>query len=299
MPKVIGKLPTKETSELELTEEKITISIQRGLIGKKMIPYKDIPLNKVVRVWLEKGHEPFKDYHHMRIEYTTKDGEDELSFFTTNESQINEIYSLISENITKREELLRKQRKDFKDTRELQLNIAYQNLELVDYLFDFTSHLGGKIDWHYLHETLKRMKQIQNEMETLDSSHYRFNLDELESLLKQRQIKNMKSEIKTFLEIILQGVTEASSHKVDHFNSRYHHLLVTTLFLLRNRDLSELTDNVDETDESRLNQQVEALIALVGSERLEIMNYSTESFDRARLYSMVDFLMGVPFRLIL
>jgi hypothetical protein len=204
MPEVIGKLPKGETGELLLDEDKITVSIQRGFIGKKMVPHKDIPLDKILGVWLKKSQEPFKDHHHLRLEYNSLDGENEFSFYTTNESQINEIFSLINEDIAKREDLLRRQRKDFEDTRTLQLNIAYQNLELADCLFDLASHLGEKIDWHYIHETLEKMKQIQHEMDTLASSHYRVNLDDLESEVNQRQTKNMKHEITGLLEIILQ-----------------------------------------------------------------------------------------------
>ena len=295
MPEVRGRLPKGQTARLELSEDRITVSIQRGFIGKKMIPYKDIPLGDVKNVELDSGQKPYTGSHRLRLEYAAEDGEDELLFYTVQEDQIKEVHSLISEDIARREEQLRRQMSEYRETRGLQLNMLYQDLELVDLLFDFAARLGGEIEWPYLHDALGRMRQVLREMEALGSSHYRFSLDGLESELGQRHVEEMKREVAGLLEVVLQGVTEASSHPVEWFNAGYHHLFVTTLFLLRNRELSGLTGAVDDSDERRLGQQVEALMALVGSEYLEMEDFGTEGFDRARLYSLVDLLVGVPF----
>jgi len=295
MPEVRGRLPKGQTAELELSGDRVSVSIQKGFISKKMIPYKDIPLGDVKNVELDSGLKPYTGSHRLRLEYTAEDGGDELSFFTIQEDQIREIYGRISEDIARREEQLRRQMSEYEETRGLQLNMLYQDLEIVDLLFDFVANLRGEIDWRYLHDTLGRMRMVLREMEALGSSHYRFSLDGLESELGQRHIKEMKGEAAGLLEVVLQGVTEASSHKWEWFNAKYHHLFVTTLFLMRNRELSGLTGAVDDSDERRLGQQVEALMALVGSECLEMMDFGTAGFDRARLYSLVDLLVGVPF----
>jgi hypothetical protein len=296
MPEARGRLSKGQTAKLELSEDRVSVSVLRGFIGKKMVPYKDIPLGDVNSVELYEGEKPFTGSQRLRLMYTAEDGGDELSFFTAQENQIREIYGLIGEDIARREEQLRRQICEYVETRELQLNMLYQDLELVDSLFDFAAHLGEEIDWAYLYDALGRMRQVQLEMEALGSSHYRFSFDGLESELGRRHVEEMKREAAGLLEVALQGVTEASSNPVEWFNVGYHHLFVSTLFLLRNRELSGLTGAVDDSDERRLGQQVEALIALVGSECLELEDFGAEGFDRARLYSLVDLLVGVPFK---
>ena len=295
MPEARGKLSKGETAELELSEDKISVSVQRGFIGKKMIPYKEITLSDISNVELYEGEKPFTGSQRLRLEYTAEDGGDELSFFTTQEDQIREIHGIISEDIARREEQLRRQIREYEETREQQLNMLYQDLEMVDLIFEFAAGLSGEIKWRYLHDTLGRMEQVQREMEVLGSSHYRFSLEGLESKLVQRHVKEMKNEAAGLLELVLHGVTEASSHPVEWFNTKYHHLFVSTLYLLRNGELSEVSEAVDDPDERRLGQQVEALMAIVGSECLELEDFGAEGFDRARLYSLVDLLVGVPF----
>ena len=295
MPEARGRLSKGQTAKLELSEDRVSVSVLRGFIGKKMVPYKDLPLGDVNSVELYEGEKPFTGSQRLRLMYTAEDGGDELSFFTAQEDQIREIYELISEDIARREEQVRRQMSEYEETRELQLNMIYQDLEIVDLLFDFAAGLGGEIEWRHLHDTLGRMRMVQLEVEALGSSHYRFSLDELESELRQRHVEEMKGEAAGLLEVALQGVTEASSNPVEWFNAAYHHLFVSTLFLLRNRELSGVTGAVDDSEERRLGQQVEALMALVGSECLEMTDFGAEGFDRARLYSLVDLLVGVPF----
>jgi len=295
MPEARGRLSKGQTAKLELSEDRVSVSVLRGFIGKKMVPYKDIPLGDVNSVELYEGEKPFTGSQRLRLMYTAEGGGDELSFFTAQEDQIREIHGLIGDDIARREEQLRRQMSEYVETRELQLNMLYQDLELVDSLFDFAAHTGGEIDWPYLYDALGRMRTVQLEMEALGSSHYRFSFDGLESELGRRHVEEMKGEAAGLLEVALQGVTEASSNPVEWFNVGYHHLFVSTLFLLRNRELSGLTGAVDDGDERRLGQQVEALMALVGSECLEMTDFGAEGFDRARLYSLVDLLAGVPF----
>jgi len=295
MPEIRGKLSKGQTARLELSGDTISVSVQRGFIGKKMVPYKDIPLGDVNSVELYEGEKPFTGSQRLRLLYTAEDGGDELSFFTAQEDQIREIHGLISDDIARREEQLQRQMSEYMETRELQLNMLYQDLEIVDLLFDFAASLIGEIGWRRLHDTLGRMRLVQSEVEALGSSHYRFSLDGLESELWQRHVDEMKGEAAGLLEVVLQGITEASSNPVEWFNAKYHHLFVTTLFLMRNRELSGVAGAVDDSEERRLGQQVEALMALVGSECLELEDFGTEGFDRARLYSLVDLLMGVPF----
>ncbi len=295
MPEARGRLPKGKTAELELSEDTISVSVRKGLVGRRMIPYKDIPLSAVNNVELFEGEKPGKGSQRLRLEYTAEDGGDELSFLSAQEDQIREIYGLISEDIARREEQLRRQMREYEETRELQLNMLYQDLEIVDLLFDFVAGLGGEIDWGYLHDTMGRMRMVQGEMDALGSSHYRFSLDELESGLGQRHVNEMKGEAAELLEVMLQGVTEASSHPLEWFNAKYHHLFMTTLLLMRDMELSAITGAVDDSDERRLGQQMEALMALVGSECLDMVDFGSEGFDRARLYSLVDLLLGVPF----
>lgn len=295
MPEIRGRLSKGQTAKLELSGDTISVSVLRGFIGKKMVQYKDIPLGDVNSVELYEGEKPFTGSQRLRLLYTAEDGGDELSFFTAQEDLIREIHELIGEDIARREEQLRRQMSEYLETRELQLNMLYQDLEIVDLLFDFTAGLGGEIEWRHLHDTLGRIRMVQREVDALGSSHYRFSLDGLESELRQRHVEEMKGEAAGLLEVALQGVTEASSHKLEWFNVGYHHLFVSTLFLLRNRELSGVTGAVDDSEERRLGQQVEALMALVGSECLEMTDFGAEGFDRARLYSLVDLLVGVPF----
>jgi hypothetical protein len=294
MPEARGRLPKGETAKLELSENRISVSVQKGFIGKKMVPYKEITLENVSGVELQEG-EKAKDPRQLRLTYEGMDGDGELVFYSAETEQIDEIHGLIDDELTRREEELRRQMSEYTETRELHLNMLYQDLEIVDLLFDFVAVLAGEIDWRLLHEAIGRMKMVQREMEALGSSHYRFSLDGLESELQGRHVKEMKREAAALLEVALQGVTEASTHPIQWFNAKYHHLFVSTLYLMRNRELSGLTGAVDEGGERRLGQQAEALLALVGSECLELEDFGAEGLDRARLYSLVELLAAVPF----
>jgi hypothetical protein len=295
MPEVRGRLSKGQTAKLELNEGRVSVSVQTGFIGKKMTPYKALSLSDINSVELYEGEKPFTGSQRLRLMYTSEDEGGELSFYAAQEDQIREIYGIISDELARREEELRRQMSEYTETREQQLNMLYQDLEIVDLLFDFVVGLGGEIDWRSLHDAIGRMKMVQREMGDLGSSHYRFSLDGLESEMQGRHVEEMKREAAALLEVVLQGVTEASTHPVQWFNARYHHLFVTTLYLMRNRELSRLTGAVDEGGERRLGQQAEALLALVGSECLELEDFGAEGLDRARLYSLVDILAAVPF----
>jgi len=290
MPEARGKLPKGDTAKLELNEDKITVSIQRGFIGKKMVPHKEIRLINVTGVELGEDE---KGSTRLWLTYAGADG-GELVFRSTETEKITEIHGLIADELARREDEMQRQMNEYVETRERDLNMLYQDLEMADHLFDFAIGLGGEVDWRRLHDTLEGMKQLQREMEALGSSHYGFSLDVLESELRCRHVKEMKREVAALLEVVLQGVTEASTHRHEWFNPRYHHLFASTLYLLRNRELAGLT-GADGGEERRLRQQAEALLALVGSERPELEALDAEGFDRARLYSLVDLLLGVPF----
>jgi hypothetical protein len=295
MPEAKGKLPKGDTARLELNDNKINVSVQRGFIGKKMVPLKEIQLENVSGAELLEGEKSFKGLKRLVLRHEGMDGGGELIFYSAETDQIEEIHGLIVEELARREEELRRQMTEYTETRERQLNMLYQDLEMTDQIFDFLQGLGGEVDWRRLHDTIEGMRQVQREMEALGSSHYGFSLDDLESELRSRHVKEMKSEAAALLEVVLQGVTEASTHRHEWFNSMYHHLFASTLFLLRNGELSRLTGVADEGGERRLGQQAEALMALVGSECLDLEDYDVEGFDRARLYSLVDLLLGVPF----
>ncbi len=294
MPEALGKLPKGETARLELSEGRISVSVQRGFIGKKMVPYREIQLENVGGVELQEG-EKAKDPQKLRLTYMGMDGGGELVFSSTETEQIEEIHGVISDELARREEELHRQMNEYAETRERQLNMLYQDLELVDHLFDFVVGLGGEVEWPSLREALEGTKQVQREMEALGSSHYGFSVEGLETGLRGRHVDEMKGEAAALLEVVLQGVTEASAHRHQWFNAGYHHLFASTLFLLRNRELSGLVGAVDEGGERRLGQQAEALVASVGSECTGLEALDAEGFDRARLYSLVDLLLGVPF----
>jgi len=296
MPEARGRLEKGETARLELNEGRITVSVQRGFIGKKMVPLREISLENVSGVELLDGEKAFKGSRLLRLEYMGMDGGGELVFYSAQVDQIDEIHGLINDEIHRREEELRRQMSEYVETRDHQLNMLYQDLEIVDLLFDFAAGLIGEIDWGRLRGTLEGIKQVQREMEALGSSHYRFSLDGFEAGLQRRRVDELKRETVGLLEIALQGVTEASTHPVQWFNSKYHHLFVTTLYLLHNRELSGLTGASDDGMERRLGQQAEALLAAVGSECLELEDFGAEGFDSARLYQLMDLLLGVQFK---
>jgi len=261
MPEARGRLPKGGTARLELSEGRITVSVQKGFIGKKMVPFKEIRLENVSGVELLEGEKPFKGSKRLGLKHEDMEGGGELVFYSAETDQIEEIHRLIVEELARREEELRRQMTEYTETRERQLNMLYQDLEMIDHIFDFVLGLGGEVDWRRLHDVLE----------------------------------GMRGEAAALLEVVLQGVTEASTHRQEWFNSRYHHLFASTLFLLRSRELARLTGAADEGGERRLSQQAEALMALVGSECPELEDYDVEGFDRARLYSLVDLLVGVPF----
>jgi hypothetical protein len=294
MPEARGKLPGGETATLVLSEGRITVSVQKGLIGKKMVPYREITLDSVGGVQLREG-ENAKDPQRLTVTYMAVDGGGELVFSSTEAEQIKEIHGVISDELARREEELQRQMKMYAETRERQLNMLYHDLEMADHLFDFVIGLGGEVDWASLRGALDGMKQVQREMEALGSSHYGFSLDALESELRRRHVEEMKREAAALLELVLQGVTEASTQKHEWFNAKYHHLFASTLYLLRNRELSGLVGAADEGGERRLGQQAEALLASVGSESADLGALDAEGFDRARLYSLVDLLLDAPF----
>jgi len=112
MPEARGRLQKGETARLELSGDRITVSVQRGFIGKKMVPYKEIQLGDVSGVELIEGEKPSTGPQRLRLIYTAEDG-GELSFYTAQEDQIREIHDLISDDIARRREHLRRQMSEY------------------------------------------------------------------------------------------------------------------------------------------------------------------------------------------
>lgn len=156
MPEARGKLPKGETAKLELNNNKITVSVQRGFISKKMVPYTEIQLGNINDVELLEEDEA-QGSKRLRLMYEGMDDSGELVFYSTDTDQIEEIHDLITDEISRREEQLRRQMIEYAETREHQLNMLYQDLEMIDCLFDFAAGLSGKVDWRRLHGVLEGM----------------------------------------------------------------------------------------------------------------------------------------------
>lgn len=295
MPEARGRLPKGETAQLALGGDSLEVSVQKGFIGKKLVPTLKLGLDQVVEAQVSKGHEPYTGSHRLQVRYTVDGEERELLFFTIHEDKVTEIQKKVVEFVAGRRELLERQRSEFEETRRLHLTQLYHSLELVDRLFEFVTLLGGEVDWPGLRETMDQLKLIQRDRETLESRQFSLSLDRLEAEMRMRHVGEIKTEVKAILETVLLGVSEASRHPNEWFNTRYHHLFVSTLYLLWQRELAGATGMEATVDAERLGQQADVLVSLVDAEYPRERAVGSEGFSRATLYYLVDRLTEVPF----
>ncbi|MBN2336865.1 hypothetical protein JXL21_15020 [Candidatus Bathyarchaeota archaeon] len=294
MPEVRGKLLKGETAELALDGDTITVSVQRGLVGRKMVPTAEIKLEQVQETELSKGHKPYTGSQRLRLSYTAEGEAKELTFFTVYEEQITEIQSSVQGEITRRKELVERQRREFRETRELHLGQLYLNLDLADNLFKLAAGTGGKINWPGLQEVLTQLKLVQRDREGLEPSQYSVSLDKLEAELRERHVGAVKKEVFGLLEIVLRGVAEASKHPSEWFDKRYHHLFVSTFYLLWEKELGGYS-GIGEADAERLDMQMDVLVSLVNNE-FEDSVIGGETPGRERLYGLAERLQEVEFK---
>jgi hypothetical protein len=298
MPELLGKMTDGRVCVLKVDEGVVTLSFEKGLIGKSLVKDTEFKLRQTTGVSSETGVKPYKDSVRLSIKYRL-DGEDrELAVFSRSTEKVDQIRALVEDDVRRREEALRRTRDEYRESRETQLNQLQLNLELAENLFTMVSCLHGVVDWGREGAVLSQVEKIEAEREALPGASARFGLGGLRGHVAGRRPAELKSETWEMLETLYMGVYESSRQSSRWFSRRYSYLLMSAMYRAWDRQLgSTVGEGLWAADEG-LSQTLDEILELVSRESgRELVKPSGFESARGTLYEVVELLLGVELSL--
>jgi len=151
----------------------VTLSHEKGFIGKSLVKDTEFMLSQTTGVTSETNVKPYSDSIRLSIRYRLEGEDRELTVFSRNSEKVDQIRTLVEDDIHGREEALKRTKDEYRESRETQLNQLQLNLELAENLFTLVSCLHGVVDWVRVESVLSQVEKIEDERETLPgTSHY-------------------------------------------------------------------------------------------------------------------------------
>jgi len=169
MPELLAKTADGKTCVLKVEDGEATLSYEKGLIGKSLVKGTGFRLSQTTGVRVETGVKPYTSSAKLTIVYLQEE-ERELSVFSRRAEKVEELRALVEADIRRRSEALDDMLREFKETREAQLNHLQLDLELAESLFVLLEGLHGRVDWGRVRETLDQVERIEAEREALSSA---------------------------------------------------------------------------------------------------------------------------------
>ncbi len=298
MPELLGKTTDGRVCALKVDGGVVTLSYERGLIGKSLVKDTEFKLRQTTGVSGETGVKPYKDSVRLSIRYRL-DGEDrELAVFSRGTEKVDQIRALVEDDIHGREEALRKIKDEYRESREAQLNQLQLNLELAENLFTLVSCLHGVVDWGRVGDVLSQVEKIEAEREALPGASARFGLSGLRGNAAGRRPAELKAEAWGVLETLYMGVYESSRQSSKWFNRRYSYLLTSAMYSAWDRQLGSTVGEGQWSMDGGLSQTLDEILESVSVESgRELVKPSGFESVRGTLYEVVELLLEVQLSL--
>jgi hypothetical protein len=294
MPELLGKTTEGRVCALKVDGGVVTLSHEKGFIGKSLVKDKEFRLNQTTGVSSEIGVKPYRDSVRLSIMYRL-DGENlELAIFSRNSEKVDQVKALVEDDIHGREEALKRTKDEYRESRETQLNQLQLNLELAENLFTLVSCLHGVVDWGKVGEVLSQVEKIEGEREALPGASAKFGLSGLRGNLAGRLPEELKTEAWGVLETLYMGVYESSRQSSRWFNGRYSYLLMSAMYSAWDRQLGSTLGEGSWAMDEGLSQTLDEILELVSKESgRELVKPSGFESVRGVLYEVVELLLGV------
>ena len=294
MPELLGKTTDGRVCVLKVDGGQVTLSHEKGFIGKSLVKDTEFRLSQTTGVSSETGVKPYRDSVRLSIRYRL-DGEDrELIVFSRSTEKVDQIRGLVENDVHGREEALKRTKDEYREARETQLNQLQLNLELAENLFTMVSCLHGVVDWGRVGAVLSQVEKIEAEREALPGASARFGLGGLRGHVEGRRPAELKPEAWEMLETLYMGVYESSRQSSRWFNRRYSYLLMSAMYSAWDRQLgSTVGEGLWAMDEG-LSQTLDEILELVSKESgRELVKPSGFESVRGTLYEVIELLLGV------
>jgi hypothetical protein len=298
MPELLGKTTDGRVCVLKVDGGQVTLSYEKGFIGKSLVKETEFKLSQTTGVSSETGVKPYSDSIRLSIRYRF-DGEDrELAAFSKNSEKVVQIRELVEDDIHGREETLKRTKDECRESRETQLNQLQLNLEFAENLFTMVSCLHGTVDWVRVEAVFSQVEKIEDEMETLPSASVKFGLSGLRSHMVGRRPAELKAEAWEMLETLYMGVYESSRQNSKWFNRRYSYLLMSAMYSAWDRQLGSVLGEGQWAMDEGLSQTLDEILEFVFKESgSELVKPSGFELVRCTLYEVIELLLGVELSL--
>jgi len=298
MPDLLGKMTDGRVCVLKVDGGVVTLSHEKGFIGKSLVKDTEFKLSQTTGVSSETGVKPYRDSVRLSIRYRF-DGEDrELAAFSRNSEKVDQIRTLVEDDIHGREEALKRTKDECREDRETQLNQLQLNLELAENLFTLVSCLHGVVDWGRAEAVFSQVEKIEAERETLPGASARFGLGGLRGQVVGRRPAELKLEAWEMLETLYMGVYESSRQNSRWFNRRYSYLLMSAMYSAWDRQQGSTLGEGEWTMDEGLSQTLDEIIELVSKESGRgLVKPSGFESVRGTLYEVIELLLDVELSL--
>ena len=293
MPDLLGKAPDGRVCVLRAEDGRVTLSYEKGFVGKSLVKAEEVALGQTVEAATEAGAKPYESSMRLTVRYLRDGEERELTVFTRSAEKAEEIRALVMGDVQRRREALERSRAEHRESREAHLNRLQLDLELAEKLFMVAEALHGRVDWSRVNELAGQVARIEEERETL-ADPVRFGFEGLRGHVAARHPEEAKAELWAVLDTLYRGVHEYSRHGDRWFDRRLLILLLGVLYRAWDIHLgSVLSGGGWEVDEG---------LSRVLDEVLELMKRDTSvelgrptGFESVRhlVYEAVELLLGV------
>ncbi|MFH2111613.1 MAG: hypothetical protein ABIJ47_10195 [Candidatus Bathyarchaeota archaeon] len=299
MPELLGKTADGKTCVLKVEDGEVTLSYEKGFMGKSLVKETGFRLSQTLGVRVETGVKPYTSSAKLTVGYLQEGKEMELSVFSRGAEKVEELRVLVDADIRRRREALDDVLKEFRETREAQLNHLQLDMELAESLFVLLEGLHGRVDWVRVRETLEQVERIEAERESLNSAPVaRLGFEGLRNLLSRRHPEELKAEVADALDTLYRGVSAASRHSPRWFNRRVSYLVVEALYRAWDGRIVEVLGEGPWGGDDAFSQVVGELREVVLGET-GVSLPEPQSFEGLRhtLYEAIDLLLGMELNL--
>jgi len=296
MPEVLCKSPEGKVCVLRVEDGAVTLSYEKGLVGKSLVKADEVALRHTIDAASEAGVQPYRDSTRLSVRYLRGGEERELAVFTRSAEKAEELKALIMGDVQRRRDSLERARAEHRGSREAQLNRLQLDMELAENLFMVAEALHGAADWGRVNELLGQVARVEEERESL-AEPVRFGLDGLRGHVAARHPEEIKAELWGILDTLYRGVHEYSKHSDRWFDRRVCALLLGGLYRAWDMRLgSVLGGGAWEMDDG-LFQVLDEVVERVSRETGRALEKPT-GFESVRhlLYEVVELLLGVELK---
>ncbi|UCH57152.1 MAG: hypothetical protein JSV18_07420 [Candidatus Bathyarchaeota archaeon] len=297
MAKARGRLRRGSFGVIEVAEGKVALQEERGIIRKRLVTLKVLPITTTKSTSLKDNQPPYRKFTRLTISYEKEYEQDEVIFFSQEEKALETIKEIIDADIERRRIELKENLDEQRRIRQAHVNHITLVLELLDHVFQILLHLDGEPRWGPMKRNLAEVGRIIYEMKELAViAPLNYDANGLAAAVNQRLADGIKEECYALVSIADRDAERLANYEeaAKGFDLELHEIFVKSYLLLWDLILGErLGDRVDEEEIGELLRYLDKLEGHVESERcrqhlqlvksLDLLDEFGAHFNRIRL----------------